>query len=366
MRTLLIALMVLHGSIHSLGTAKALGWAEVSQLQAPITRAAGVLWLLAGLGFLLAAGLVAFRSNAWWLVGALAVVASQAAIVGAWSDARFGTLANVLIFLAVAVGFATTGPTSLRATWRDAVAQARIDAAASDLGPGGTERLPDAVRRYVDATGAEEGVGVRGFRARWRGRIRATPDDPWMEFVAEQYNTVEPPARFFLMDATRGGLPVQAYHEFRDGAASMVVRLLGVVPLVDLGGPEFTRAETVTLLNDLALLAPAALANPAVRWDAGGERYATARYTVGSHTVSARLEFDGQGLLADFVSDDRLRTSADGNTLVAERWSTPVLAYGRFGGRRLMSRGEGRWHPPEGAFAYVELELLEAEVDPAR
>lgn len=366
MRTLLIALMVLHGSIHFLGPAKAFGWAEVPQLQAPITRVAGALWLVAGLAFLLAAVLLAFRSHAWWLVAALAVVASQAAIAGAWSDARVGTVANALVLLAVAVAFATTGPTSLRATYRDAVARGRIDAAASVPGTSEPSRVPDAVRRYLEATAAREGTGVRGFQARWRGRIRAAPDEPWMEFTAEQYNTVEPPARFFLMDATRGGLPVQAYHEYRDGTATMVVRLLGVVPLVDLGGPEFTRAETVTLLNDLALLAPAALTDPSITWDADGGPAATARYAVGPHTVSARLEFDDRGLLADFVSDDRLRTSEDGERLVSERWSTPILDYAVVNGRRLMSRGEGRWHPPEGSFVYIELELLEAAVDPVR
>ncbi len=67
----------------------------------------------------------------------------------------------------------------------------------------------------------------------------------------------------------------------------------------------------------------------------------------------------------DFVSDDRLETSADGATLTPRRWSTPLRDYRAFGPLRAAGRGEGRWQTPEGSFAYIELELQELEVDGA-
>jgi hypothetical protein len=68
----------------------------------------------------------------------------------------------------------------------------------------------------------------------------------------------------------------------------------------------------------------------------------------------------------DFVSDDRLAASADGSEFTRQRWSTPVGEYRRIGALRVMSRGEGRWHPPEGEFAYIELELVDLEVNGGR
>ena len=66
-----------------------------------------------------------------------------------------------------------------------------------------------------------------------------------MEFTAEQHNFLGEPARFFLMDARRGRLPVDVFHAFHDQSASMRVRLLSLIPLVDASGDslEFKIAD---------------------------------------------------------------------------------------------------------------------------
>lgn len=139
----------------------------------------------------------------------------------------------------------------------------------------------------------------------------------------------------------------------------MRVRLLSLVPIVSARGAELTRAETVTLFNDLCLLAPSALLGPAIRWEAIDARSARGHYIVGANTISAVLSFNDAGELVNFVSDDRLAASSDGAQFIRQRWSTPVRDYRQFGPRRVSTRGEGRWHPPTGEFAYIDLELLD-------
>jgi hypothetical protein len=75
--------------------------------------------------------------------------------------------------------------------------------------------------------------------------------------------------------------------------------------------------------------------------------------------VRAELSFDGAARLVDFVSDDRLRASADGRSFTRTRWSTPAGSYRAFGVRRVSSRASARWHAAEGMFAYAEFELLD-------
>jgi hypothetical protein len=103
--------------------------------------------------------------------------------------------------------------------------------------------------------------------------------------------------------------------------------------------------------------------DPSIRWEELDETSARAWYTAADRTVSAVLHFEASGELVDFVSDDRLAASGDGTTFRPLRWSTPVSDYRDFGRRRLFSRGEGRWHPPEGEYVYLELELVELEVN---
>jgi hypothetical protein len=362
-------LILLHGLVHFLGFAKAFGLAELPQLPGPVSPSAGVAWLLAGVALVTFAVLFVAAPRLGWSVGLVAVVLSQAVIVTAWSDAKFGTLGNALVLLLALYGLASQGPWSLRAEYRRAVGERLADAETAS--PVVTEddlaTLPEPVQRYVRRAGAVGRPRATHLRARWTGRIRGSPDEPWMPFTAEQVNVIDDPARFFMMGARRSGLPVDVLHVFRDAAASMRVRLLSVVSMVDADGPELTRAETVTLLNDLSILAPGALTDPAVRWEAIDGRSARAAYTVGPNTVSAVLHFDELGDLVDFVSDDRSAASSDGRALVRQRWSTPLSDYRTFGPWRVAGRGEGRWHPADGAdFVYIELELIELSVNPGR
>jgi hypothetical protein len=130
------------------------------------------------------------------------------------------------------------------------------------------------------------------------------------------------------------------------------------------GGTDFTRAETVTLLNDFCLLAPGTLVAEEFRWEAIDASSARVTYTLGAHTVGAVVTVDDAGDLVDFVSDDRSATSHDGGPLVRQRWSTPVLAHQTIRGTRAMRRAEGRWHPPEGSYAYIEIDLLDLVQEP--
>lgn len=368
MRWLFPALIVVHGLIHFMGPAKAFGLAELPQLTQPIPRSMGVVWLAAGVAMLASAAALVWAPRVWWLIAMGAVLLSQVAIVSSWTDAGVGTVANILILSGAVYGLASQGPPSFRASYAHGVEthlRAGEGTAPTVLTEADIAHLPELVQRYLRVTGAVGRPRIRHFRARWRGRIREAPGDPWMTFTAEQVNFTGPPARFFLMDARRSGLPVDVYHAFAHGSASMRARVLSLIPVVDERGPELTRAETVTLFNDLCLLAPAALIDSAVEWEAIDENSVRARYTLGENTISAVLEFNDAGELVDFVSDDRSQT-ADGGRLIPLRFSTPVREYVTFGDRRLMTRGEGRWHPPEGAFTYIELELLGFEINKNR
>ena len=283
--------------------------------------------------------------------------------MSSWHDARFGTLANLLLLAGVVYGFASRGPTSLRAEYEGQVGLRRPAAAGERLVEADLALLPAPVQRYLRGAGVLGRPRPHQLRATWRGRIRSDPASPWMAFTAEQLNTFDPPRRFFKMDATRAGLPVDVLHAFDEGGATMRVRLLSLFTMVDASGPAMTRAETVTVFNDLCVLAPAALASPRITWAAVDDRAARGRFTLGATSVSAELRFNDLGELVDFVSDDRAAGSADGATFTPMRWSTPLRDYAQMSSARVATRGDAVWHPPAGAFAYGEFELLSLAYD---
>jgi hypothetical protein len=359
LKILFAAVMVVHGTIHLLGVVKAFQPGALPQLTQPVSRGMGAVWMLADLLFTAAAVALFIWPREWWMVGAAAVVVSTVAILGSWTDARFGMIGNLIVLVGVAYGFAVSGPYSLRAEYdRDIGGRLAPTAPAGPITDADLTALPAPVQAYVRYSGAVGQPRVLNVRVRMHGRIRGEPADPWMPFTAEQHNFVGPHARFFYLEATRSGVPVKVYHRYAGPAASMRGRLLGLVPIVDAAGEEMTRAETVTLFNDMCLFAPATLVDPSIGWETIDAGTVRATFTNGGHTIRADLTFNAAGELTNFISDDR-RRSADGGTFDAVRWSTPVTRYRTFGAARLSAGGDARWHDVRGEFAYIELDVDE-------
>ena len=220
--------------------------------------------------------------------------------------------------------------------------------------------LPRPLAAYVRRSGAVGKAKVTSLGADIHGRIRSGPDAAWMPFTGKQVNTYgEHPTRAFIIDATRSGLPVTVLHLYDHTSATMRGKLLSLATVVDAAGPEMDRSETVTVFNDLVVLAPGAIVDAPVQWTAIDASHVRGVYTTGDQSVSAILTFNAQHDLVDFVSQDRSRASADGESFTKQQWSTPLSAFRTTGGHRLPATGEARWSAPapEGDFAYLEFHL---------
>jgi hypothetical protein len=180
-----------------------------------------------------------------------------------------------------------------------------------------------------------------------------------MPLLAEQYNFLNDPARLFYLEASMFMVPVQGYHRYVGSSASMKVKAAALVPVVDASGSEMNEGETVTMFNDMCVMAPATLIDPAVQWEPVDQRCARATFTNAGQTIRAELSFNDAGELTNFSSDDRYQASPDGTTMTRLRWSTPLRDYRQFGPVRLASGGEARWHDASGDFAYIELTVDE-------
>jgi hypothetical protein len=109
MRWIVAVLLVVHGLIHLMGFAKAFGYAELPQLTRPISSEMGVAWLAAGLLVIASAVTMVASPGSFWIGGGVALLASQAVILSAWSDAKAGTVVNVVLLLAVTLSWFNRG-----------------------------------------------------------------------------------------------------------------------------------------------------------------------------------------------------------------------------------------------------------------
>lgn len=377
MRGAFAVLLLVHGMIHGARFAKAFGLAELPRLSQPISRARGILWLAAGLGFVAAAVLL-LAGGSWWMAAAPALVLSQALVfvsfrLASFRDARLGTLANAVVLVPLVLAMLELRASSLPSRYARDVRE-QLDRRAAAAAPAGAPRLvteaeltplPPPVQKYLRRAGVVGKPHVSSFRASFRARMRMRPDAAWMDATAEQYEFFGPPgpARLFFMEASRSGIPFAAFHRYVGDAASMEVRALGLIGVADARGPHMTQSETVTLLNDMCVLAPAALLEARVSWKTLGPRRVQATYSNAGKTVSALLTFDEAGDLTGFVSHDRYQS--DGKTEQLLPWSTPLGDYRAFEGVgvRLASHGEARWVEPSGEWTYGDFTVREIAYD---
>jgi hypothetical protein len=152
-------------------------------------------------------------------------------------------------------------------------------------------------------------------------------------------------------------IPIHGYHRYVGASATMRVRAAGLVTVAAASGDEMKRSETVTMFNDLCMLAPAALAQPSIVWEDHAAHTARASFTNAGCTIRADLVFAETGELVDFRSDDRYQLAADGRSARKLRWSTPLRSYRAYRSARLASGGEARWHEADGDYAYIEVAL---------
>ncbi|MGA1368836.1 MAG: DUF6544 family protein [Blastocatellia bacterium] len=351
---LFLLVLGLHGALHGLGAVQGFGWATLRGMRHRIGWRGGLLWLLAGLLFLLAAVLYGVGWEGWWGVAAGGVILSQGVIFAAWKDARAGTVLNLLIAVVVVLSaglfFFERGYRRDRAFLHEAIQSASDSTSLvteDDLRP-----LPPTVQQYLRYAGVVGRPTVRAMTAVMRGEMRERTGRRF-PFVARQESRFDQPARLFWMEGHMFGVTVPGYHRYLDGRASMEVRLFGMIPVVSPAGGVLDRAETVTHFTDMCLMAPATLIDRRISWKILDPTRVEATFDSGPHQVRAVLTFAPDGRLVNFTSNDR--TAVD--VMRTLPFSTPLGAYRDFGPYRLAGRGEAVWEYPEGPFSYATIEI---------
>ncbi|NLC06470.1 MAG: hypothetical protein GX755_00645 [Syntrophomonadaceae bacterium] len=152
MKTLFIGIAFIHGLIHLMGFIKAFELAKINQLTMSISKPMGILWLAAASLFLTIALLSLLQKDWWWIPALLAVILSQILIIMYWSDAKYGTIPNLIILLALTIGFAFWNfNTQVNQEIRETLAQIRLEE--TIITEEMIKNLPNPVQRWLINSG---------------------------------------------------------------------------------------------------------------------------------------------------------------------------------------------------------------------
>lgn len=360
-KVLFIVTITFHALIHLLGFVKAFNLSDIKELKLPISKFAGVLWLTACTFILTSIVLFAVQNKFWWIFMIPAVIISQVLIIQSWSDAKFGTIANLIILVPLLFAILNALPSSYINQFRNETAN-RLNQPVKvhNLIVEDIQHLPGIVQKYLYFTGSVGKPQIWNFKSVNKGVMKRNPESSWIDISAEQYDFFPDNARFFYITSALYGIPFDGYHAFSGDNATRRIKIASLIQVVDAQGEKMNRGETVTLFNDICLMAPSALADKNIKWEIIDSLTTKAVFTNRTQTITALLYFSPKGELINFISDDRY-LSIDGIKYENYRWSTPVSDYREFGGRKVASYGEANWHLPSGTFTYAKFNLQSIE-----
>lgn len=211
--------------------------------------------------------------------------------------------------------------------------------------------LPECVQKYLRYTGALGKVKPQNVYIEFDADMFQKKGDKPMKSTSIQYNFFEKYTRIFYMKASKMLIPFYALHIYKNEEATFQVKVADLIKVVDEYGDGLTKAETVTLLNDICVFAPGALIDSRITWNEIDSLSTKVTLNNGKFNVSAILYFNYKGELINFISDDRLALEVDGS-MKPIRWTTPISNYKEFDGRMIPTYGEAIWNYPDGDFTY--------------
>lgn len=357
MRLAIAILLLLHALIHLLGTAKAFGWTRLDTFTKEVPPYAGLAWGLASGMLILTIGLYTSRAHYWWMLGLVSLVLSQILIISYWSDARWGTLPNLLLLVLITTGFARFQFAQHSNKLRQELLQ-QIARTPDQWSMPADATLPPPVQRWLQRSGAEQHPPIVAVQLEQDLRMRLQPSQTkWTEGTAQQLFSVDPPRFIWTVDLMMApGLPVQGRDQFRDGQGQMHIRIAGLLPVVnEQKKPTINSASLQRYLGEIAWF-PTAAYSQHITWSAIDDRSARATLSYAGTTDSGVFTFDKRGDLESFTADRFQKTGPDAQRLP---WTIEVLETAAPAGLRIPVRARAHWELPDGRWTWLQLTITD-------
>lgn len=355
MKWIFAILLLIHALIHFLGFAKSLSFFDLKDFPVNISKPMGFLWLAAFLILLSTSAFYIIKNPIWWLFGIAGLIISQGLIFSQWSEAKFGTIPNIILLLVALV----------------AVFQFRfenqIDKEIDEMLERSTntkkiiqlediQDLPDPVQRWLQFTGVIGKETIQSVYMEQSYKIKLKPEQTkWFDASAAQVSTTSPPAFVWTVDMKiMPMLFAFGRDKFSNGQGEMLIKLLSIFPIAK-DGPNLQIDESAIqrYIGELVWYPSAALLD-FYSWQQLGENTVQVTLEMNGKMGSGIFEFDGTGKLLKFSA---LRYMGSGPDAVKKEWFVRPLTFQEFEGILIPSKCTATWVLDEGDWTWAEIQI---------
>ncbi|ALJ06062.1 hypothetical protein APS56_13385 [Pseudalgibacter alginicilyticus] len=355
MRIVFTILIAIHGIIHLFGFLKAFGISEFKAISHPISKSFGIVWLLTFVLYAITTVLLIAQSNYWWMIGIIGVVLSQLLIINYWTDAKFGTLANLIILTAIIIAYSNFSfkkkikGESIALFQNAQLKNKHIVTETSLLD------LPPIVQKWLVNSGIMGKTLISNVYLTQEILLKLKPEQKtWNKGKAEQYFTIQPPAFNWNINTEMNSiLSVVGRDKFEEGKGEMMIKLLSLIPVADTKNDK--KINQATLQRYLAEIVwfPSATLSKYIKWESIDAYSARAIMEYKGTKGSGVFHFDEHGNFEKFVA---MRYQNSNDTEPTE-WTVTATKTGERNGIKIPVQCEATWGKESGQWTWLKLKI---------
>ena len=298
----------------------------------------------------------------WWMLALPAVILSQVLIFLDWNEAGYGTIANIIIVLAIAVGIGQWG--------LEKKVIGKIDRLSTGYQlPYATEGqlterlndLPDIIKKWLlNSNTLNQKIPKQVF-IKQSGELRTEPDGRWMKYKARQWSNPNEPAFIWKSEVNMlPGFHLSGLDSYLYGQGNMYISMMSVIPIVDVSGPQTDQGSLLRWLAEIAWYPQAAL-HPNIIWKELDSTAALAEFSYNNQTVEGIFFFNINGDLKSFKAE---RYFEKDGVYSLEEWEITVNENGfkTFNEIRIPAAFQVKWNLKDGTFHWLNMKLDSVEL----
>ncbi|MBK7874006.1 MAG: hypothetical protein IPJ74_26830 [Saprospiraceae bacterium] len=272
-----------------------------------------------------------------------------------WQDAKFGTIANIIIIIGIVLGWAAWN-FNIKSQKEVSILLQKANFNTEIITKDHIISLPPIVQKWLERSGIIDKPYIQTVHLQQKVKMRTTPDGKWMPVNAEQYFTSDPPGFIWIADVNMMPiLHLSGRDKYQDGQGQMLIKALSLLPVVNAKGAETDQGTMLRYLAEMIWFPSAAL-NYYITWEELDVNSAKATMNYNGVTASGIFTFNNNGDVISFEAD-RYYTRKGGATL--EQWHIENSEYDIFNGIRIPIKSAVTWKLKEGDFTWYKLEITD-------
>lgn len=359
--------MLLHGLIHVMGFLNAfeINWIDQSLFSIRYAdtprRILGALWLATALFFIVALVMYLQKSTQWWFFSLIAIALSQILILLFWKDARYGTLANLILLFPTLFSMGSYSFQKLIDEDTRKLTGTVKPYVVSTISSEELVHLPDLLSRYLKNVGVPGSAPISQVYVHQECRLRTQPDADWMKGRATHHAVTNAPGFVWHLKADDGKMSLEGRDLYQGGDGKMLIRAFSLIPVVNVHSDEIGHSASIRFLSEM-IWYPTAMLNDYVTWTQVNDHQLQATLEDGKNKVQAIFHFNEEGLISKVTAERYFET---GKNPQLKPWEAQIDtdSYKVFNGILIPTRAKLIWHLDGGPFHWFDLKISDVEFE---